>query len=49
MLRIRMLFQSWSGIGLTGNVTNRVPNSPTGQVLGVGPDFSVQVNVNDWT
>ena len=27
----------------------RVPNSPTGQVLGVGPDFSVQVDVNDWT
>ena len=31
------------------NAQIRVPNSPTGQVLGVGPDFSVQADVNDWT
>jgi len=28
---------------------DRVPNSPTGQVLEARPDFSVQVDVNDWT
>ena len=27
----------------------RVPNSPTGQVLDAGPDFSVQIDFNDWT
>jgi len=27
----------------------RVPNSPTGQVLEARPDFSIQVDVNDWT
>jgi len=27
----------------------RVPNSLTGQVLEARPDFSVQVDVNDWT
>jgi len=27
----------------------RVPNSPTGQVLEARPDFSVQVDVNDWS
>ena len=26
-----------------------VPNSPTGQVLEAGPDFVVQVEVNDWS
>ena len=30
-------------------IRDRVPNSPTSQVLGVGPDFSVQVDVYDWT
>jgi len=30
-----------------GNQSGRVPNSPTGQVLEAGPDFSVQVDVND--
>jgi len=27
----------------------RVPNSPTSQVLEAGPDFSVQVDVSDWS
>ena len=27
----------------------RVPNSSIGQALEAGPDFSVQVDVNDWT
>jgi len=32
-----------------GLVKIRVPNSPTGQVLEAGPDFAVQIDVNDWT
>jgi len=30
-------------------MTPRVPNSPTGQVLEAGPDLPVLVDVDDWT
>ena len=33
----------------TKSILSRVPNSSTGRVWEAEPDFSVQVNVNDWT